>query len=93
MVEGGMPPMQAIQSATILPARFLRIDDRLGSVTAGKLADLVAVPGDPLSDITVMQRVSFVMKDGIVYKMPAREGAGAVSLTAASGAASCVESS
>lgn len=93
MVEGGMPPMQAIQSATILPARFLRIDDRLGSVTAGKLADLVAVPGDPLSDITVMQRVSFVMKDGIVYKMPAREGAGAVSLTAASGAASCAESS
>ena len=70
MVEAGMPPMEAIQAATIVPARFLGIDDRLGSVTPGKLADLVAVPGDPLADITVMQRVSFVMKDGVVYKAP-----------------------
>lgn len=68
LVEAGMPPMEAIQSATIVPARFLRIDDRLGSVERGKTADLVAVPGDPLSDITVMQRVSFVMKEGVVYQ-------------------------
>jgi imidazolonepropionase-like amidohydrolase len=68
MVTSGMPAMEAIQSATIVPARFLKVDDRLGSIAAGKLADLVAVPGDPLADITAMQRVSFVMKDGVVYR-------------------------
>ena len=71
MVEAGMPAMEAIQSATIVPARFLRIDDRLGSVESGKTADLIAVPGDPLADITVLQRVSFVMKDGVIYSEPA----------------------
>jgi imidazolonepropionase-like amidohydrolase len=67
MVEAGMPAMEAIQAATIVPARFLKIDDRLGSVETGKTADLVAVPGDPLADITLLQRVSFVMKDGVIY--------------------------
>ncbi len=68
MVEAGMPAMAAIRSATIVPARYLGIDDRLGSIENGKLADIVAVPGDPISDIRVMERVSFVMKDGVVYK-------------------------
>ncbi len=70
MVEAGMPPMEAIKSATSVTAKFLEIDDRLGSVAVGKIADLVAVPGDPLADITAMQRVHFVMKDGIVYSKP-----------------------
>jgi imidazolonepropionase-like amidohydrolase len=70
MVEAGMPAMAAIKSATIQPAKFLGIDDKLGSVQAGKLADLIAVPGDPLTDITVLQRVNFVMKEGTVYKAP-----------------------
>ncbi len=70
MVEAGMPPMDAIRSATLATARYLEIDDRLGSVQAGKLADLVAVPGDPLADIGLMRKVSFVMKDGVVYKGP-----------------------
>lgn len=70
MVEAGMPAMEAIQSATIVPARFLKIDDRLGSVESGKTADLIAVPGDPLADITLLQRVSFVMKDGVIYSEP-----------------------
>ena len=70
MVESGMPALDAIKSATIVPARFLQIDDRLGSVQAGKLADLIGVPGDPLADVTLLERVSFVMKDGIVYKAP-----------------------
>jgi imidazolonepropionase-like amidohydrolase len=68
MVEAGMPAMAAIRSATIVPARYLGIDDRLGSIESGKLADIVAVPGDPLADIHVMERVSFVMKEGVVYK-------------------------
>ena len=68
MVEAGMAPMEAIKAATIVPAKFLKIDDRLGSIEKGKLADIIAVPGDPLADITVLQRVSFVMKDGVVYK-------------------------
>ncbi len=67
MVEAGMPAMEAIQSATIVPARFLKVDDRLGSVESGKTADLIAVPGDPLTDITALQRVSFVMKNGVIY--------------------------
>jgi imidazolonepropionase-like amidohydrolase len=70
MVEAGMPPMEAIKSATSVTAKFLEIDDRLGSVAIGKIADLVAVPGDPLADITAMQRVHFVMKDGVVYRQP-----------------------
>jgi imidazolonepropionase-like amidohydrolase len=70
MVEAGMPAMEAIKAATSVPAKFLGIGDRLGAVANGKVADLVAVPGDPLTDITAMQRVSFVMKDGVVYKTP-----------------------
>jgi imidazolonepropionase-like amidohydrolase len=70
MVDAGMPAMEAIQSATIVPARFLGIADRLGSVESGKIADLIAVPGDPLTDISLMRRVNFVMKDGVVYRNP-----------------------
>jgi imidazolonepropionase-like amidohydrolase len=68
MVEGGMPPMEAIQSATSVAARFLRIDDNHGTLQAGKQADIVAVPGDPLADITAMERVNFVMKAGQIYR-------------------------
>jgi imidazolonepropionase-like amidohydrolase len=76
MVEAGMPALEAIRSATITPARFLGIDDRLGSLQAGKVADIVAVPGDPLADITAMQRVSFVMKEGVIHRQdaPGAEG-------------------
>jgi len=68
MVEGGMPPMEAIKSATTVAADFLDIGDTHGSLEAGKQADIIAVPGNPLQNITVMQRVSFVMKGGKVYK-------------------------
>ena len=70
MVDGGMPAMEAIKVATSVPARFLELDDRTGSIAVGKLGELVGVPGDPLADIGVMERVVFVMKDDTVYKSP-----------------------
>ncbi len=68
MVEAGMPEMEAIQAATVNAADLLRISDKLGSVEVGKLADLVAVEGNPLENIELMTDVKFVMKDGVVYK-------------------------
>ena len=68
MVEAGMPPMKAIQSATLEAARLIDMEKDLGTVEAGKLADLVAVPGDPLTDINVVTKVNFVMKGGKIYK-------------------------
>jgi imidazolonepropionase-like amidohydrolase len=68
MVQAGMPPMFALQAATMHAAQLLKRDKDLGSLSAGKVADLVAVPGNPLSDISLMKRVSFVMKDGVIYK-------------------------
>jgi len=69
MVGAGMPPMFAIQAATVNAAALLRHDKDLGSVAAGKIADVVAVPGNPIDDISLMKRVSFVMKEGVVYKL------------------------
>jgi imidazolonepropionase-like amidohydrolase len=69
MVGAGMPPMFVIQAATVNAATLLRHDKDLGSVAAGKLADVVAVPGNPIDDISLMKRVSFVMKEGVVYKV------------------------
>ncbi|MBC6941844.1 MAG: amidohydrolase family protein [Xanthomonadales bacterium] len=68
MVEAGIPPMYALQAATTHAAELLRKSKDLGSIEAGKLADVVAVDGNPLEDIKLMQQVSFVMKDGVVYK-------------------------
>jgi imidazolonepropionase-like amidohydrolase len=68
MVEWGMTPMQAIQSATTSGADLLGWSDRVGSVQVGRYADIVAVDGDPLRDITELERVKFVMKGGVVYR-------------------------
>jgi imidazolonepropionase-like amidohydrolase len=68
MVEGGMSPMKAIQSATSVAARVLQQDAELGSVTPGRKADLVATDRDPLADPSALVDVSFVMKDGVVYR-------------------------
>ena len=70
MVAGGMPPMRAIQSATLEAARLLRIQDRLGTIEESKIADLVAVKGNPLEDIRLLLSVAFVMKEGVPYKHP-----------------------
>jgi imidazolonepropionase-like amidohydrolase len=68
MVQAGIPPLYAIQAATVNASQLLKHDKDLGSITAGKLADVVAVPGNPLDDISLMKQVSFVMKEGVVYK-------------------------
>jgi len=68
MNEAGMPPMEAIRAATISAATLLGVEDKLGSIQKNKLADVIAIDGDPLKDMHVMKNVVFVMKDGKVYK-------------------------
>jgi len=68
MTEAGMPAMEALKCATLNAAELIGVSDRVGSLEAGKLADVVAVDGDPIRDIHVMGQVKFVMKDGVVYK-------------------------
>jgi len=68
LVEAGMPPMAAIKAATINAAELLGERDKLGSIEPGKLADIVAVDGDPLKDPQDFSKVVFVMKDGVVYR-------------------------
>jgi len=65
-----MTPAQAIRSATAAAAELLGMQDKVGTIEAGKYADIVAVPGDPLRDVTELQKVNFVMKGGVVYKKP-----------------------
>lgn len=68
MVEVGMPPMEAIQSATITNAKVLGLADKLGQIKPNFVADIVATDSNPLQDISAMERISFVMKDGVIYK-------------------------
>jgi len=68
MVELGLTPTQALQSGTLNAAELMGWSDRIGAIRPGMLADVVAVKGDPFSDIHLLQHVQFVMKDGIVYK-------------------------
>lgn len=68
MVEAGMPAMETIQSATVTNAMILKMDNRLGQIKKGYLADIIAVDKDPTKDISTMENVTFVMKNGKVYK-------------------------
>ena len=68
MVEGGMPAMETIQSATVTNAKILGMEDQLGQLKVGFLADIVAVDEDPVKNINTMENVTFVMKDGKIYK-------------------------
>jgi imidazolonepropionase-like amidohydrolase len=70
MVKWGMTPAQAIQAATSSAAELLGWSDQVGTIEAGKFADIVAAPGDPLADVTALEKVDFVMKGGVVYKRP-----------------------
>ena len=68
MVKAGMKPMDTIIAATLNAAQLQRVDDKLGSIKAGKLADIVAVKGNPMEDIRAMENMMFVMKNGKIYK-------------------------
>ena len=68
MVEAGMPPMEAIVSATKSAADLLGESDQLGSISIGKYADVVAVKGNPIEDNTLLENIGFVMKSGKVYR-------------------------
>jgi imidazolonepropionase-like amidohydrolase len=68
MVQYGMTPAAVLQADLLNGAKALGWERQIGSLEAGYLADIVAVPGDPLQDISELQKVSFVMKDGVIYK-------------------------
>jgi imidazolonepropionase-like amidohydrolase len=68
MVEGGMPPMEAIKAATVVNAGILKMSDKIGTLEPGKLADIVATDENPLQNIRTLEKVTFVMKEGVIYK-------------------------
>jgi len=70
--DSGMPALQVIQAATVNAAELLGWQDRVGTFDAGCFADIIAVAGDPLADITELQRVTFVMKGGVVVRHQAK---------------------
>jgi imidazolonepropionase-like amidohydrolase len=70
MVKYGMAPIDAIRSATTVASELLGMQNQVGSIETGKVADIVAVPGDPLADITTLEKVNFVMKGGEVFRHP-----------------------
>ena len=68
LVRAGLTPLEAIQAATVGAAEHLRIANEAGKIAVGMPADIVAVSGDPLSDVTELERMKFVMKSGVVYR-------------------------
>jgi imidazolonepropionase-like amidohydrolase len=68
MVRAGMKPLETIQAATVNGAELLGLSEEIGTVEAGKIADILPIQGDPLHDVRVLEHVSFVMKEGVVVK-------------------------
>ncbi len=68
LVRAGLSPLEAIQAATVGAAEHLRISNEAGRIAPGMPADIVAVSGDPLADVTELERMKFVMKSGVVYR-------------------------
>jgi imidazolonepropionase-like amidohydrolase len=68
MVKFGMSPLAALQAGTLNGAKLLGWQNQIGALKPGYDADIIAVPGDPLQDISALQKVSFVMKNGVIYR-------------------------
>jgi imidazolonepropionase-like amidohydrolase len=68
LVAAGLTPAQALRAATVANAELLGVADRLGALEEGKLADVIAVPGDPTRDVRVVEKVFFVMKEGVILR-------------------------
>jgi imidazolonepropionase-like amidohydrolase len=68
MNEVGMPVMETIQSATIAPAKILKLEDKIGQIKKGFYADVIAVSQNPERNVSILEQVDFVMKEGVVYK-------------------------
>jgi imidazolonepropionase-like amidohydrolase len=68
MVDLGMKPIDALRSAAIADAELLSLQDKIGTLDTGKLADIVAVPGNPVESIRQTEKVFFVMKEGVIYR-------------------------
>jgi imidazolonepropionase-like amidohydrolase len=83
LVEAGLSPMDAIHAGTRVAAELMGWDDRLGTLETGKLADIIAVPGNPIADIRALERVSLVMIGGAIVKRPGQKCSVAGSLPAA----------
>jgi imidazolonepropionase-like amidohydrolase len=73
MVQRGMTPMEAIQSATSVAARYMGWEDRVGAIAPGRYGDLIAVRCDPLADISCLEHVDVVVKGGLVFRQPGAE--------------------
>lgn len=71
MVKYGMTPLAALQADMLNGAKLLGWSDQIGALKTGYLADIIAVPGNPLNDVSVTQKVAFVMKGGVIYRSPA----------------------
>lgn len=80
-LEAGMSPLQALQAATIQPARMLGIETETGSLTVGKFADIVAIEGNPLEDFRALRSLGFVMKGGHVYRNPTKRETASITMT------------
>ena len=70
LVEAGLTPMEAIETATVNAARHVQMEDSIGRIASGFYADIIAVDGDPLADVAELMTVDFVMRGGEVYKQP-----------------------
>ena len=70
LVDYGMTPVQTLRAATVVAAKALHMEEKIGAVKAGLLADLIAVEGDPTKDIKALRKVKLVMKGGSLYKQP-----------------------
>jgi len=68
LVDLGLPPIEALRAGTSVDAELLGIQDKLGTLESGKLADIVVIPGDPIQNIRQVEKVIFVMKEGVIYR-------------------------